>query len=251
MAKTSYFHSATPRVLAHRGFSYSLPGVDENTIESFRIAIEQGATHIETDTQATSDGVAVLFHDDTLLRLLSVDARVSELTFAELSEYSLPNGGKIPSLDQALRALPQARFNIDIKSASAVAPTVRTIEENAAHEKVLVSSFSNSRRLKALGLLSKPVATSGAMSNVLRIWLAYKCLGGLGLRSLTSGLDALQLPRQYGPISFADPKFIAAMALHEVEVHFWTIDDLEQMRDLVAMGASGIVTDRTDLAAKL
>ena len=215
------------------------------------MAIELGATHIETDTQATSDGVAVLFHDDTLLRLLSVDAKVSELTFSELSGYSLPNNGKIPSLANPLSQLPQALFNIDIKSASAVNPTVEAIEENSAHEKVLVSSFSSSRRLKAIRLLSKPVATSGSMFNVFQIWSSYKVLGGAGLKTLTSGLDALQLPMRYGPISFAEPKFIAAMVMHEVEVHFWTIDEPEQMRALLAMGASGIVTDRTDLAAKL
>jgi len=251
MAKTSYFEPPTPRVFAHRGFSHLVPGVDENTIESFRIALAHGATHIETDTQATSDGVAVLFHDETLLRLLSVDARISELTFAELSNYLLPNRGKIPSLDQALRELPQAKFNIDIKSTSAVSSTVKAIEENSAHDRVLVSSFSNSRRKKALGLLSEPVATSGSMSNVLRIWLAYKFFGGFGLKALTRGLDALQLPKQHGTILFAEPKFIAAMAKNDVEVHFWTIDEIDQMRELVLMGATGIVTDRADLAAKL
>jgi glycerophosphoryl diester phosphodiesterase len=251
MAKTSYFEPPIPRVFAHRGFSHLVPGVDENTIASFRIALGLGATHIETDTQATSDGVAVLFHDETLLRLFSVDAKVSDLTFAELSSYSLPNKGKIPSLDQALRELPQAKFNIDIKSARAVTPTIRAIEENSSHDRVLVSSFSNSRRKKALGLLSKPVATSGSMSNVLRIWLAYKFFGGFGLKPLTEGLDALQLPKQYGTILFAEPKFIAAMAKNDVEVHFWTIDEVDQMRALISMGATGIVTDRSDLAANL
>ena len=251
MTKTSYFEPPIPRVFAHRGFSYLVPGVDENTIESFRTALGQGATHIETDTQATLDGVAVLFHDTTLLRLISVDAKVSDLTFAELSSYSLPNGGKVPSLDQVLRELPGVRLNIDIKSAEAVAPTVRAIEENNAHERVLVSSFSNTRRKRSLALLSRPVATSGSMSNVLRIWLSHRFLGGVGLKALTRGLDALQLPCNYGPILFAQKKFIAAMAANNIEVHFWTINELEQMRELLSMGASGIVTDRCDLAAKL
>ena len=251
MTKTKYFKAPIPRVFAHRGFSYLLPGVDENSIESFRTALDQGATHIETDTQATLDGVAVLFHDTTLLRLMSVDAKVSDLTFAELSSYSLPNGGKVPSLDQVLRELPTVRLNIDIKSAEAVAPTVRAIEENNAHDRVLVSSFSNTRRKRALALLGRPVATSGSMSNVLRIWLSHRFLGGVGLRALTRGLDALQLPCNYGPILFANQKFIAAMAANNIEVHFWTINEVEQMRELLSMGASGIVTDRCDLASKL
>ena len=251
MTKTNYFKPPIPRVFAHRGFSYLVPGVDENTIESFRTALDKGATHIETDTQATFDGVAVLFHDTTLLRLMSVDAMVSQLTFAELSSYSLPNGGKVPSLEQVLRELPTVRLNIDIKSAEAVAPTVRAIEENKAHDRVLVSSFSRSNRKRALALLTTPVATSGSMADVLKIWLAHKFLGGIGLKALTKGLDALQLPCNHGPILFASQKFIAAMAANNIEVHFWTINEVEQMRELLSMGASGIVTDRCDLASKL
>ena len=251
MTKTNYFKPPIPRVFAHRGFSYLVPGVDENTIESFRTALDQGSTHIETDTQATLDGIAVLFHDTTLLRLMSVDAKVSQLTFAELSSYSLPNGGKVPSLEQVLRELPKVRLNIDIKSAEAVAPTVRAIEENNAHDRVLVSSFSKSNRKRALALLTTPVATSGSMADVLKIWLAHKFAGGLGLKALTKSLDALQLPCNYGPILFASQKFIAAMAANKIEVHFWTINDVEQMRELLSMGASGIVTDRCDLASKL
>ena len=112
MTKTDYFKPHIPRVFAHRGFSYLVSGVDENTIESFRAALDQGASHIETDTQATLDGIAVLFHDTNLLRLMSVDAKVSELTFAELSSYSLPNKGKVPSLDQVLRELPGVMLNL-------------------------------------------------------------------------------------------------------------------------------------------
>jgi|TARA_B110000971_G_scaffold178541_1_gene184522 glycerophosphoryl diester phosphodiesterase len=251
MTKSSYFEPPIPRVFAHRGFSYLVPGVDENTIDSFRNALGHGASHIETDTQATLDGVAVLFHDSTLLRLMSVDAKVSELTFAELSSYSLPNNGKVPSLDQVLRELPGVRLNIDIKSAGAIGPTVRAIEENNAHDRVLISSFSNTRRKRALALLSRPVATSGSMSEVLRIWLAHKFLGGFGLKALTKDLDALQLPCNYGPILFAEQKFIAAMTANNLEVHFWTINEVDQMNELLSMGASGIVTDRCDLSSKL
>jgi glycerophosphoryl diester phosphodiesterase len=182
---------------------------------------------------------------------MSVDAKVSELTFAELSSYSLPNNGKVPSLDQVLRELPGVRLNIDIKSAGAIGPTVRAIEENNAHDRVLISSFSNARRKRALALLSRPVATSGSKSEVLRIWLAHKFLGGFGLKALTKGLDALQLPCNYGPILFAEQKFIAAMTANNLEVHFWTINEVDQMNELLSMGASGIVTDRCDLSSKL
>ena len=68
---------------AHRGASSYAP---ENTFASFYKGIELGANGIETDVQATSDGVLVLHHDDTLLRICGIDKAVKDLTFTELRE---------------------------------------------------------------------------------------------------------------------------------------------------------------------
>jgi glycerophosphoryl diester phosphodiesterase len=60
-------------------------------------------------------------------------------------------------------------------------------------------------------------------------------------------LAALQIPQSSGLIRFDDKRFIAAVARHGVEVHFWTINDPIVARELRARGASGIVSDRIDL----
>ena len=44
------------------------------------------------------------------------------------------------------------------------------------------------------------------------------------------------------------PRLIAAAHSHGVEIHVWTVNDVERMRELIAMGVDGIVTDRADLA---
>ena len=54
----------TPLVWAHRGASGYAP---ENTIESFRLAIEQGADGIELDVQLTKDDVLVVIHDEWIV----------------------------------------------------------------------------------------------------------------------------------------------------------------------------------------
>ena len=53
-------------VMAHRGGSLEAP---ENTIESFRYALEIGSDIIETDIQLSSDGIPYIFHDDDLKRI--------------------------------------------------------------------------------------------------------------------------------------------------------------------------------------
>lgn len=52
---------ATPRIIAHRGFSARHP---ENTRPAFVAAREAGADGIETDLQLTADGRVLLYHDD-------------------------------------------------------------------------------------------------------------------------------------------------------------------------------------------
>ncbi len=71
---------------AHRGASAYAP---ENTVPAFDLGIEMGADGIETDIRMTKDGVLVLFHDDTLMRLAGNPAAVEDLTFEELSLIDL------------------------------------------------------------------------------------------------------------------------------------------------------------------
>ena len=68
-------------VLAHRGASAYTP---ENTHAAFRRAIEMGADGIETDVQASADGVLVLVHDARVDRTSNGSGRVADLTLAEL-----------------------------------------------------------------------------------------------------------------------------------------------------------------------
>lgn len=202
---------------------------------------------MESDTQATKDQIAVLFHDEDLRRVAGVDAKVSELTLTELQEIPLIGGGRIPTLDNALENFPSAFFNLDIKTRWAIQPTIAAIEKHQAHDRVLVSSFSNPVRKSALSSFSRPVATSSSVSVALAAWASNKFLFGLGFSSIVSDVDALQLPVSKGPIRFADKSLISRAQKHGVEVHFWTINDPEQMKKLLSLGADGIVTDRADL----
>lgn len=244
MAKTSYFDPPLPRVLAHRGLSEHRDDIDENSVMAFLEAIKHGATHIESDVHATLDNVAVLFHDEDLRRVAGINRRIDSMTFAELSEVKLLNGGSIPSLASGLEL--NVRLNLDIKSKRAIAPTVYEIEKFRAHDRVLVSSFSSSRRRSALGMLSSPVATSASMREVLLAWISHN-LGGIGFGYLVRDLDAFQIPPSRGPIRFATKSFIERARQHGVETHFWTVNDPDQMSELLQLGAAGIVSDRIDL----
>jgi len=251
MARTDYFQGDGLRVLAHRGLWQHTLDIDENTLEAFAEALRFGATHIESDVHVTADGFAVLFHDDSLERVAGVKRKISDLTLDEVSRVKLQHGGYIPQLAEALNEFPDARFNLDLKSHGSIGPAVATIEAAAAHQRVLISSFSERRRQAALAQLNKPVATSASSPLAVRTLLAYRFGAAAQLRAIAKDLDALQVPPKRLGVEFADSGFVSAVSELGIEVHFWTINDPEQMRALVAMGAHGLVSDRADLAVKL
>jgi glycerophosphoryl diester phosphodiesterase len=55
---------------------------------------------------------------------------------------------------------------------------------------------------------------------------------------------ALQVPRTFGDIVVVDEAFVAAAHDHGLAVHVWTIDDEQEMADLIAVGVDGVMTDR-------
>ena len=247
MKAKPYLSPASFRFFAHRGLAIATDAslLDENTAQAFARALEIGATHLETDVQASKDGVAVICHDSDLLRIAGVKRKVSDLTWAELSGLRLEHGSVLITLEQALTQFATAKFNIDIKDANAVDATVSVIERLAATNRVLVSSFSEKRRMAAVSQLPG-VATSASASRLLKIWLAWRLGLKRRLTALLSDLDALQLPPSRGPIRFDSEFFIEAIARHGVELHFWTINDPMLARVLRARGAHGIVSDRID-----
>lgn len=160
--------------MAHRGFtSFRLP---MNSMGAFQEAAKLGFRYIETDVRATRDGVAVILHDRRLAPGVGLSGAVDRLDWRDVRKAQLGAGQSIPTLEDLLTALPDMRVNIDIKAASAIEPTVNVIERCNAHNRVLIGSFSERRRRRALRLLTKRVASS-AGTGALLAWLTARPLG--------------------------------------------------------------------------
>jgi glycerophosphoryl diester phosphodiesterase len=237
-------------VLAHRGLATEAP---ENTLLAFRNALAAGAIYLETDVHASADGVAVISHDPDLRRLAGHAARISDLTAAELERTSLGVGQSYLTLRAALEELPEARFNIDVKSRDAADAAARAILEADAAHRVLVTSFDDATRKATLTALGggHGVATSAARRGVVLALIGARLRLGLLVRLALSGIDAVQVPERQGPLRVATPRFIDAVHSAGAEVHVWVVNDEDEMRRLIALGVDGIVSDRVDLAVKL
>ena len=243
-----WFEGPTPRVLAHRGLALDVP---ENTTASFLQAIAAGAHYVETDVHATSDGVAVVSHDPDLSRVAGRDVSVRDLTLANVRLVRLEGGYEMPTLEEALAAFPETRFNVDVKVAEAVGPTIGAVQRARAEHRVLLTSFDQRIRRRVLAGLPG-VATSASSWGV----VAVVALGAVPVTALRRrlmaralrGCGAVQVPERQGPLRIVTRRRVDDLDAIGVETHVWTVNDPVAMRRLLALGVHGLVSDRADLA---
>jgi len=88
--------------IAHRALHDRSEGRPENSRAAVKAAVERGYG-IEIDLQPSSDGVPMVFHDSTLMRLTGEEGHVRDRTAAELGRLPLLGGSEtIPTLQEVL-----------------------------------------------------------------------------------------------------------------------------------------------------
>lgn len=237
-----------PLALAHRG-GVAMPanaGI-ENTVRAVGHAVDLGFGYVETDIRASRDGEAFAFHDPTLRRLAPgcdhAEQPFASLTAAQIRAVELPGGERVTRLAELLEAFPTTRFNVDVKTTSAIAPTVRAIRDAEAQERVLLASFSH-RRLAIVRRALPGVATSASPREI----GALRWGPGPARRLATrEGAVCLQIPQVWRGRRLLTPGLIAAAHRRGMQVHVWTVDEPEQMRSLLDLGVDGLITDRPDV----
>lgn len=101
---------------AHRGLHNSNEGIPENSMEAFRLAIQNGYG-IELDIRMTRDKQLVVFHDASLKRMCGEAVQISEKTYPELCSYLLEDTEYgIPLLSDVLKLVDgQVPVLVDVK----------------------------------------------------------------------------------------------------------------------------------------
>lgn len=217
---------------------------------AFQSAIDLGFRHLETDVHATSDGVLLAFHDESLDRVTDGSGQITRMRWEQVSPARIGGVEEIPRLEVMLHAWPHARFNIDIKSAGAIGPLVRVIERARAHHRVCVTSFSDARRREALRRLTRPVVTSAGQGTTARFRLAAQSGPRRRDKQVATAMrdaDGLQVPVSFRGIRVVTEQSVAAAHAAGKFVHVWTINDAAEMHRLLDLGVDGLVSDRADV----
>ena len=231
---------------AHRGGAYH-PEVEglENTMAAFRHAVELGYDYLETDVHITRDGVLLAFHDQVLDRVTDHTGEIVATSYAEVRDALVGGRERVPTLAELFEEFPRAHFNIDLKSDGAVAPLADFITARDAEDRVLVGSFSRRRLRHFRQLTAGLVPTSAHPLEA----MAFRFLPSGWLADLlTRGrVAALQIPHRRGRWVIATPRLVRRAHAVGKHVHVWTIDDPDEMRELLDRGVDGLFTDRTDV----
>jgi glycerophosphoryl diester phosphodiesterase len=239
------------RLYAHRGASAEAP---ENTLPSFRRALEIGVDALELDVHMTRDGHPVVSHDPTAERMANVKVAWRDLDLAEARQLDLgwgflaPDGTRpfertgvrLMTFEELLVELPDVVLNVDIKqpSPSMVAPMLALLRRHRAEERVCLASF-HLRTLIAVRRAGYAGPTALSQPEVAAVLATPSAVLA---RTPWLGTCA-QIPVKAGPVTLATRKFIDKLHGLGMRVDFWTINEPDDARRLIALGADGIMTD--------
>ena len=252
-----FFSDPPPRIAGHRGAAGTTP---ENTLVSFRRGLEDGATFIELDVHASRDGEIVIIHDETVQRTTDGDGAVREMDLAELGRLDAgfrftPDGGAthpfrgrgigVPTLREFFSGFPGTRATLEIKELPA--PAIETlfdlVEEFGKAEEVLVAAEDDAMMAAARAVIRRrglPVAT-GFSTGEIRGFMTPLWTGQEPPPDVPG--QALQIPRRYQGVDLVTRASVDAAHGRGVEVHVWTVNEVDEMRELLALGVDGIITD--------
>ncbi|MBI4228600.1 MAG: glycerophosphodiester phosphodiesterase [Deltaproteobacteria bacterium] len=215
--------------IAHRGASAYEP---ENTLRSFKVAIDMKADMIEFDVRMSKDGHLVVIHDNTVDRTTNGRGYVKELTLEELENLDAGRGEKIPTLKEVIElGVGKTKFAIEIKEGGTEKKAISLIKEYNLLEDVFIIS-KNRDLLKNVKILEGDIRTCLIMV--------------LSCTSIDSGRESLA--DAIAPFHFFITKRLVKKAQRSGLFLFtWIVDSKKRAQWMKDIGINGIVTNKPDI----
>jgi len=225
---------------------------------AFDRAAAVGVDAIECDVHLSKDGEVVVIHDPTLDRTTDARGPVSARTARELAEIDAGyhfgeaqghpcrgQGGGVPRLFDVLRRFDAMPFVIEIKGDRPewAAPVLEVVREARAAPRVIVGGFSDAV-LQNVRALAPEIVTSASRTEV----RAALRRATFRVTPRRPAFRLFQMPVRAGDRWLLTPAFLRVAARAGLPVHAWIVDEVDQMRTLLAHGVTGLISDRPDVA---
>ncbi len=253
-----------PLLFAHQGGEHLAP---TNTLAAFAKADEIGGSDFfDVDVHMTSDGRLVGLHDPTVDRTTNGRGRIDALTLAEAQEldagyhfrdlqgqYSYRGQGvTILALEDLFRVYGQKYYlHFEIKDTypkhgpSQIEQKLwELIQHYHMEKRVIVASFQQGIVERFQRLSGGQVVMGAGRAEITQFVLAHKLRLPAFYRRKS---NVLEIPTRSSGFNLKDRRLIEGAHRLGMEVYYWTIDDPAEMRELLALGADGLFTNRPDL----
>jgi len=162
----------------------------------------------------------------------------------------------VTTLEDLIKAFPNNKMNVEIKQQGdlglkALEATVEILasldDEYNTFERIVLASF-HEEIYEAFVSLKETSHQELMISPQHQALTKYFILHHLRLTTFFSEpVEVFQVPPLEGRLNLATKHFIETAHKHDIAVHYWTINDEETMRELIELGADGIMTDRLHL----
>ena len=220
--------------IGHRGAMGYEP---ENTLSSFKKALELNVDMVELDVHVCKTGELVVIHDDKVDRTTNGRGYVIEKKFNELRTLDVGNGEKIPTLEEVLDLInKKIKVNIELKGEGTAKPAFEVIERyvrdrNWKYDDFLISSF-NHYELKKFNELN-PRTKIGLLIADMSISYA-EFAGKVNAYSVNICIE------------FINQALVDDIHKRGLKVFVWTVDDLEDIARMKLLGVDGIISNFPD-----
>ncbi|OIQ17617.1 MAG: glycerophosphodiester phosphodiesterase [Flavobacterium sp. MedPE-SWcel] len=217
--------------IGHRG---AKGHVAENTIASFKKALELGITAVEFDVHVCATGELIVFHDFTVDRTTNGSGEVHEMSLTELRKLTVEGEHKIATLHEVLALLQGKCFvNIEMKGRYTAKPLALFLEQYIKENKYsyndfIVSSFQYNE-LKQMSELNPNVA-----------------LGVLTQASVAQAWDwAVEFSAKaiHAHYSLLTETNVERAREAGFKIHTWTVNEPEDIARIKSYHVDGIISD--------
>lgn len=222
-------------IIAHRGASADAP---ENTTAAFNRAIDIGSDAIETDIQASHDGVLVLIHDSRVDRTTNGQGAVADLPWSVLSRLDAGSfkdprfaDQRIPTLDQFLdNYVHRIPAYLEIKAPGVERASVEAVRGRGLLDQVTFTSFH-----------FESVALIADLAPVRTCWTMREWTPEAAARARTTRLHEVSIH-----VRQMTPDLAKEIRAQGLGVRCWGLADEELMRQAVACEVDGVTIDFPD-----
>lgn len=279
---TSVFAQTKPfSIEGHRGARGYLP---ENTIPSFKKALEQGADTLELDVVVTKDGKLVVSHEAWFNPIISLDPsgnriaperqrenNIYKMTYDEVKKFDVGSiGNKDFPLQEKMKVvkpllselfseiskftkekkMPKPRYNIEIK-------TEGVAGDDVFHPKMDILAKLVFDEIKKGKMLDHVIVQS---FDVRALQEMKKIAPKLPLALLVGNKDGVDknlaalgfAPDTYSPhYGLIDAASVATLKAKGIKIVPWTVNEIADIARMKTFDLDGIITDYPDRAVKV